>query len=91
MMKTSAPSCLRPWRTALRASLAWAAAACASPALAVNDLPGGPAVRQLDLHPAVTKIAEQQQWLHYAVMGICIVIFVAVFGVMFYSILKHRK
>ncbi|MFM7850246.1 MAG: cytochrome c oxidase subunit II [Rubrivivax sp.] len=90
-MKTSAPSCLRPWRTALRASLAWAAAACASPALAVNDLPGGPAVRQLDLHPAVTKIAEQQQWLHYAVMGICIVIFVAVFGVMFYSILKHRK
>ena len=91
MMKTSALSCLRPWRTALRASLAWAAAACASPALAVNDLPGGPAVRQLDLHPAVTKIAEQQQWLHYAVMGICIVIFVAVFGVMFYSILKHRK
>ena len=48
-------------------------------------------MRQLDLHPAVTKIAEQQQWLHYAVMGICIVIFVAVFGVMFYSILKHRK
>jgi len=91
MMKTSAPSCLRPWRTALRASLAWAAAAYASAALAVNDLPGGPAVRQLDLHPAVTKIAEQQQWLHYAVMGICIVIFVAVFGVMFYSILKHRK
>ena len=57
----------------------------------VNDLPGGPAVRQLDLHPAVTKIAEQQQWLHYVVMGICVVIFVAVFGVMFYSILKHRK
>jgi cytochrome c oxidase subunit 2 len=75
----------------LRAALALGASAQASVALAVNDLPGGPAVRQLDLHPAATKIAEQQQWLHYVVMGICIVIFVAVFGVMFYSILKHRK
>ena len=27
-------------------------------AWAVNDLPGGPAVRQLNLHPPVTKIAE---------------------------------
>lgn len=90
-MKTSLPSCTRPWHTMLRAALALGASAQASVALAVNDLPGGPAVRQLDLHPAVTKIAEQQQWLHYVVMGICIVIFVAVFGVMFYSILKHRK
>ena len=24
-------------------------------------------------------------------LGICVVIFIAVFGVMFYSILKHRK
>jgi hypothetical protein len=31
---------------------------------AVNDLPGGPAVRQLNLHPPVTKIAEEQHWLH---------------------------
>ncbi len=60
-------------------------------ARAVNDLPGGPAVRQLDLHPPVTKIAEQQQWLHNVMLIICLVIFVAVFGVMFYSILKHRK
>ena len=58
---------------------------------AVNDLPGGPAVNQINLHPAVTKIAEQQQWLHYFTMIVCLVIFVAVFGVMFYSILKHRK
>jgi cytochrome c oxidase subunit II len=58
---------------------------------AVNDLPGGPAVRQLDLHPPVTGIAQQQQSLHYIVLIICVVIFVAVFGVMFYSILKHRK
>ncbi len=58
---------------------------------AVNDLPGGPAVNQLNLHPAVTKIAEEQQWLHWFMMIICLVIFLAVFGVMFYSIWKHRK
>ncbi len=66
---------------------AWASSA----AYAVNDLPGGPAVRQLNLHPAVTKIAEDQYWLHWYLMIVCSVIFVAVFGVMFYSILKHRK
>ena len=60
-------------------------------AYAVNDLPGGPAVNQLNLHPAVTRIAEEQHWLHWFMMIICVLIFVAVFGVMFYSILKHRK
>jgi cytochrome c oxidase subunit II len=60
-------------------------------ALAVNSLPGGPAVNQLDLHPPVTQIAADQRWLHYYIMIICIVIFLAVFGVMFYSIFKHRK
>jgi cytochrome c oxidase subunit II len=63
----------------------------AQAAKAVNDLPGGPAVNQLDLHPPVTKIAEQQHWLHYVMLVICLLIFVAVFGVMFYSIIKHRK
>ncbi len=66
---------------------AWASTA----AYAVNDLPGGPAVRQLNLHPAVTKIAEDQYWLHWYLMIVCIAIFVAVFGVMLYSIWKHRK
>jgi cytochrome c oxidase subunit 2 len=60
-------------------------------ALAVNDLPGGPAVNQLNLHPPVTKIAADQMWLHNFMMVICLLIFVAVFGVMFYSIFKHRK
>jgi cytochrome c oxidase subunit 2 len=60
-------------------------------AVATNDLPGGPAVNQLDLHPAVTKIAEDQRYLHYLMMGVCLVIFFAVFGVMFYSIFVHRK
>ena len=60
-------------------------------ALAVKDLPGGPAVNQLDLHSPVTRIAADQQWLHYFMLVICLVIFVGVFGVMFYSIYKHRK
>ncbi len=58
---------------------------------AVKDLPGGPAVNQVDLHPPVTAIAAEQQWLHNFMMIVCLVIFVAVFGVMFYSIIKHRK
>ena len=71
--------------------LAFLATCLSTAAYAVNDLPGGPAVRQLNLHPAVTKIAEEQHWLHWFMMIICLVIFVAVFGVMFYSIWKHRK
>jgi len=58
---------------------------------AVNDLPGGPAVLQLNLPPAVTAIAREQQWLHWFMLILCSVIFVAVFAVMFYSIWKHRK
>ena len=70
---------------------AWAGSAAFTAAQAVNDLPGGPAVNQLNLGPAATKIAAEQQWLHWFMLIICTVIFVAVFGVMFYSIIKHRK
>ena len=69
----------------------WTGAWAATAAYAVNDLPGGPAVNQLNLHPAATKIAEEQHWLHWMMMIICTVIFIAVFAVMFYSIWKHRK
>ena len=72
-------------------AVAFGAMLAAKTAMAVNSLPGGPAVNQLDLHPPVTKIAAEQQWLHYFMLIICTVIFIAVFGVMFYSILKHRK
>ena len=75
----------------LLAASAWAGTAAFTAAHAVNDLPGGPAVNQLNLHPAVTKIAEEQQWLHWFMLIICTAIFVAVFAVMFYSIWKHRK
>lgn len=73
------------------AVLASLGACVSTAAYAVNDLSGGPAVHQLNLHPPASKIAEQQNWLHWYMMIICLVIFVAVFGVMFYSIWKHRK
>jgi cytochrome c oxidase subunit II len=60
-------------------------------AQAVNDLPGGPKVNQLDLHTPMTRIGHEQVWLHNFMLIVCLVIFVGVFGVMFYSILKHRK
>ncbi|GAB7544374.1 cytochrome c oxidase subunit II [Cupriavidus sp. 8B] len=60
-------------------------------ALAVEDMPGGPAVRQLNLTEPVTKIAEQIHWLNWMMLIMCTVIFIGVFGVMFYSVFKHRK
>jgi cytochrome c oxidase subunit II len=60
-------------------------------AYAVQDLPGGPAVRQLNLHTAATRIAVEQGWLHWFMLITCTVIFLLVFSVMFYSIWKHRK
>jgi cytochrome c oxidase subunit 2 len=68
----------------IASGLLWAGAWVATAAHAVNDLPGGPAVRQLNMHPPATKIAAEQH-------SFCMLIFVAVFGVMFYSIWKHRK
>src|SRR5690606_21314245 len=68
-----------------------AAALAAGAAHAVNDLPGGPGVRQLNLHEAATRIAAEISWLHWFMLITCTVIFVLVFGVMLYSILKHRK
>jgi cytochrome c oxidase subunit 2 len=67
------------------------AALASQTALAVGDLPGGPAVNQLNLQPPVTKIAHEQMWLHNMMLILCLAIFIAVFGVMFYSIFKHRK
>ena len=61
------------------------------PAWAVTDSVGGPAIRALNFQTPVTPIATQIYSLHTLMLVICLVIFVAVFGVMFYSILKHRK
>ncbi|MDP4590174.1 MAG: cytochrome c oxidase subunit II, partial [Burkholderiaceae bacterium] len=57
----------------------------------VQDMPGGPGVNQLNLPLGVTEISRNIVWLHWLMLVICLVIFVAVFGVMFYSIWAHRK
>lgn len=88
---TKMKSIFKPLASLLLAVCAWAGTAAFTLAHAVNDLPGGPAVNQLNLHPPVTKIAEEQHWLHWFMLIVCTVIFVAVFSVMFYSIWKHRK
>jgi cytochrome c oxidase subunit 2 len=52
---------------------------------------GGPMVNQLNLQAPATQIAADIYDLHTLMMVIIMVIFVGVFGVMFYSIFKHRK
>jgi cytochrome c oxidase, subunit II len=57
----------------------------------VGDMPGGPQVNQLNLHRGVTQIASDIMDLHSFLLVICTLIFIGVFGVMVYSIVKHRK
>jgi cytochrome c oxidase subunit II len=86
-MKTMSAPC----RRVVRGAWALGALVATQAALAVDSLPGGPAVNQIDLAPPVTRIASDIQGLHNIMLWICLAIFVAVFSVMFYSILKHRK
>jgi cytochrome c oxidase subunit 2 len=88
---TAPASALNKARSVWGKAAAWSALLATQASWAVNDLPGGPAVHQLDLHPPVTRIAVEQRSLHYMMLYICVAIFVLVFGVMFYSIFKHRK
>ncbi|NHZ35207.1 cytochrome c oxidase subunit II [Massilia rubra] len=60
------------------------------PALAA-PVEGRPVDYQLNLQMPVTKIASEINDLHTWMMVVCLVIFVAVFGVMFYSVFKHRR
>ncbi|GGY50941.1 cytochrome c oxidase subunit II [Pseudoduganella sp. SL102] len=78
---------------ALACSSAWAAPAATATGTYTTATggTGGPLPNQLDLQPAATQIASEIHTLHNWMMIVCLVIFVAVFGVMFYSILKHRK
>ena len=91
MMNTKQSLWRQLWQRVSTLALFLGTALSVPAAWAVNDLPGGPAVNQIDLHPPATRIAAAQMGLHYFVMIICVVIFVGVFGVMFYSIIKHRK
>ena len=67
----------------LAAPLAWANKSV--------DMVGGPAVNQLNLHEPATKIAADIYNLHTGMLIVCTVIFIAVFGAMFYSVFAHRK
>jgi cytochrome c oxidase subunit 2 len=49
------------------------------------------AVPEWNFQPPVTTIAEQIVGLHEYIFWICVVIFIGVFGVMFYSLFKHRR
>jgi cytochrome c oxidase subunit 2 len=46
---------------------------------------------QFGMQPPVTGIGEYIYSLHNWMMLVCLVIFLGVFGVMFYSVFKHRK
>lgn len=68
-----------------------ASLAVSTTALAAQETAGHATVRQLNLQPPVTRIASEINNLHTWMMVVCLAIFVAVFGVMFYSIIKHRR
>lgn len=57
-----------------------------------GGMPGmASAAMEWNLQTPVTPIAQQMFDLHSYIFWICVVIFIAVFGVMFYSIFRHRK
>src|SRR5260364_137645 len=71
--------------------LALAGGAWASAVWALGDKEGLPRVKGVNLQTPVTEIAQTLYSLHTLMLAICGVIFVGVFGVMFYSIFAHRK
>jgi len=52
---------------------------------------GASAAWEWTFQPAVTPLAREIISLHSLIFWICVVIFVGVFGTMFYSLFKHRK
>ena len=60
------------------------AAVAVFPAVALGD-------NQVNMSPGVTSIGAEIYDLHMLIMIICVVIGIGVFGVMFYSIIYHRK
>lgn len=69
----------KTFRNAALAAVALAAGATAN------------AAYDVDILPPASPIAQQIYDLHWAIMWVCVFIFVVVFGLMFYSIFKHRK
>jgi cytochrome c oxidase subunit 2 len=77
----------------LKALMCGFAVTASIPALAVPApvVTGRPVELQFGMQPAVTGIGEYIYSLHNWMMVVCLVIFLGVFGVMFYSVFKHRK
>ena len=48
-------------------------------------------VSSVNMSPGVTEVGQEIYDLHMIILGICVVIGLGVFGVMFYSIIYHRK
>ena len=63
-------------------------AVCAS---LLGLLPGSALALQWNMPEGVTEISREVYGLHMLIFGICVVIGIGVFGVMFYSVFKHRK
>jgi cytochrome c oxidase subunit 2 len=59
--------------------------------MSVATLAAGGEVNQVNMSPGVTEVGKSIFDLHMIILGICTVIGVGVFGVMFYSIIYHRK
>lgn len=76
---------------AFRSAVAALACMTTTGAWAVKDMPGGPMVNQWNLAEPANAIARGQIWIHELLMWVCVLIFIGVFGVMFYSIWAHRK
>jgi cytochrome c oxidase subunit 2 len=77
----------------LKALMFGLAVAAGIPALAVAEpvITGRPVEHQLNMQAPVTGLASYIYSLHNWMMVVCLVIFLGVFGVMFYSVFKHRK
>jgi cytochrome c oxidase subunit 2 len=77
----------------LKALMFGLAVAASIPALAVPEpvVTGRPLEHQLNMQAPATGIASYIYSLHNWMMVVCLIIFIAVFGVMFYSVFKHRK
>lgn len=61
------------------------------PAWADQEITGRPVQHQLNMQTPVTAVGADIYSLHNWMMIVCLIIFVGVFGVMFYSVFKHRK
>ncbi len=80
MVEMSARRIARPSKSALWAALMLGA-----------GVPGMAAALEWNLQPAVSSIAHDIHGLHEYVMILVTVLFVGVFGFMFYSVYAHRK